>query len=402
MNQAYEWLKKQSNEMASELETLCNMNSSSDNLDGLLSVADWLTQYFKPLGIPCERIELPTYPVIDDLGNETINATGPALRWDLGGAGKGIPKEKNVLLTIHYDTVYGLQDPFQKCTHLEGGRMRGPGVIDAKGGIVVMRYAAIAAGKFLDMSRLRLTVVLTPDEEIGSPSTITLWNKIAHEFGGALLFEPSMADGSLVSSRKGTGTFTIVVHGKAAHAGRNFNAGRNAVVHASRMVADLHELNGQRPNVTVNVGRIRGGHAVNVVPDLAVTRVNVRVSSMDDQRWIESEVQRLVDTYNVPDQGYSVSVQGSIHAPPKIQDEGTTELMHRVERSALKLGETIRWKESGGASDGNKLQGLNLPNVDTLGPDGDGLHSDQEWVSLASLPRKASLVFGILEEMASE
>lgn len=402
MNQAYEWLKKQSNEMASELETLCNMNSSSDNLDGLLRVADWLTEYFEPVGVPCKRIELPTYPVIDDLGNETINTTGPALRWDIGAAGEGVSKENSVLLTIHYDTVYGLQDPFQKCTLLEGGRMRGPGVIDAKGGIVVMRYAAIAASKFLDMSSLRLTVVLTPDEEIGSPSTIELWQKIAHEFGSALLFEPSMADGSLVSSRKGTGTFTIVVHGKAAHAGRNFNAGRNAVVHASRMVADLHELNGQRPNVTVNVGRIRGGHAVNVVPDLAVTRVNVRVSSMDDQLWIESQVQRLVDTYNVPDQGYTVSVQGSIHAPPKIQDELTTVLMNRVERSAAKLGEAIRWKESGGASDGNKLQGLKLPNVDTLGPDGDGLHSDQEWVSLASLPRKASLVFGILEEIAGK
>ena len=400
MNQAYEWLQTRSNDMASELETLCNINSSSDNLDGLLRAADWLTQYFQPMGVPYDRIELPMYPVIDDLGNETNNATGPALRWDIGGAGDRGSDKKNVLLTIHYDTVYGLQDPFQKCTRLEGGRMRGPGVIDAKGGIVVMRYAAIAASKFLDLSSLRLTVVLTPDEEIGSPSTITLWNKIAQEFGSALLFEPSMADGSLVSSRKGTGTFTIVVHGKAAHAGRNFNAGRNAVVHASRMVADLHELNGQRPNVTVNVGRIRGGHAVNVVPDLAVTRVNVRVSSMEDQRWIESRVQHLVDMYNAPSEGYTVSVQGNIHAPPKIQDEGTTELMKRVERSAERLGESVRWKESGGASDGNKLQGLNLPNVDTLGPDGDGLHSDQEWVSLASLPKKACLVFGILEEMA--
>jgi len=401
MNHAYGWLNEQSTAMGSELETLCNINSSSDNLDGLLRVAEWLTQYFRPLGVPCERIELPTFQVIDDLGNETINATGPALRWDIGGSGERGASRNNVLLTIHYDTVYGLQDPFQKCMLLEGGRMRGPGVIDAKGGIVVMRYAAIAASKYLDLSQLRLTVVLTPDEEIGSPSTITLWKNIAHEFGCAFLFEPSMADGSLVSSRKGTGTFTIVVHGKAAHAGRNFNAGRNAVVHASRMVADLHEMNGQRPNVTVNIGRIRGGHAVNVVPDLAVTRVNVRVSSLEDQRWIESQVQRLVETYNVPDQGYTVSVQGSIHAPPKIQDEGTTELMKRVERSAAKFGETIRWKESGGASDGNKLQGLNLPNVDTLGPDGDGLHSDQEWVEIASLAKKAGLVFGILEEMAT-
>nr|MCU0709893.1 M20/M25/M40 family metallo-hydrolase [Pirellula sp.] len=194
-----------------------------------------------------------------------------------------------ILLTIHYDTVYGLQDPFQKCTRLDGNRMRGPGVIDAKGGLIVLRYAALAAKEFLTGSPLQFSVVLTPDEEIGSPASSQLWKEIHDQFRFALLFEPAMADGCLVSHRKGTGTFVFCVHGRSAHSGRNFDAGRNAIVHAAAIACELHQLNGQREQVTVNVGRIRGGNAVNVVPDLTTVRVNVRVSSREDQDWIESQ-----------------------------------------------------------------------------------------------------------------
>lgn len=279
--------------------------------------------------------------------------------------------------------------------------MRGPGVIDAKGGIVILRYAVLAAAQFLANRPLQFSVVLTPDEEIGSPASSPLWRNISNEFQFGLLFEPAMADGSMVSTRKGTGTFVLRVDGRSAHAGRNFSAGRNAIVHAAGLVRELHDLNGQRENVTVNIGRIRGGDAVNVVPDLAVLRANVRVADSEDQRWIEAQVQRLVQKYDTPDAGYRVRVEGGIHSPPKLLDPTTEHWMQWVEEEARNLGQTIRWKPSGGASDGNKLQALGLPNIDTFGPDGDGLHSDQEWIDLTSLPRKASLVFQLLARYAS-
>ncbi|MEI6527181.1 MAG: M20/M25/M40 family metallo-hydrolase, partial [Planctomycetota bacterium] len=267
--QGHSWLAAQADQMTADLIELCNINSASDNPNGLARAANWLEKFFEPLGTPCQRIELPPYPLLDDSAKETICETGPALRWDLGN-----PSSKAILWTIHYDTVYGKDDPFQTCEYLPDNILRGPGVIDAKGGIVVMRYAALALKQFAELSNVRLTLILTPDEEIGSPSSLGMWQSIAKEFQTAFLFEPTMADGSLVQARKGTGTFLFVVRGKAAHAGRNFHEGRNAIVHCCNLASEIDKLNDKRPSVTVNIGRLRGGNAVNVVPDTAVLRVN--------------------------------------------------------------------------------------------------------------------------------
>jgi len=275
--------------------------------------------------------------------------------------------------------------------------MRGPGVIDAKGGIVVLRWAVLAAKKFLDLSQIDLSIVLTPDEEIGSPASIALWKRVSSEFDFAMLYEPAMADHSLVSTRKGTGTFVVITRGKSAHSGRNFHEGRNAVTHACHVALAMDALNGQRPNVTINVGRMRGGDAVNVVPELAVLRVNVRVVSREDQLWIESQMQQIAQRFNTPDAGYRVEITGGIMSPPKNVDETAKVWMERVEQAGSRIGETISWKLSGGASDGNKLAALGLTNIDTFGPEGDLLHSDQEWVRLISLPRKAALTAAVIQ-----
>jgi glutamate carboxypeptidase len=402
LQQALDWLHQQSDSMADDLESLCNRNSSSDHREGLEDVANWLEDFFRPIPVPCQRIPLSNYRCLDDHGKWVENATGPALRWDWLGDKSPIAPQKPLLLSIHYDTVYGPENPFQKCVRLDGQRMNGPGVIDAKGGIVILRYATLAACQFLKDSPLRFSIILTPDEEIGSPASSHLWREIHSEFSFALLFEPTMSDGSMVSIRKGTGNFIFKIVGKAAHAGRNFQAGRNAIVHAASIVSDLYNLNGQRDNVTVNIGRIRGGDAVNVVPDLAVLRVNVRVANPEDQAWIETEIQKIASRYDNPDSGYRVHVEGGIHSPPKILDLPTEKWMRWVESEAQHLGETIHWNASGGASDGNKLQALGLSNLDTLGPDGDGLHSDKEWIDLNSLPKKASLVVRLLARHAAD
>lgn len=396
MQHARDWLYSQASSMERDLETLCNQNSGSENPDGLHRVSEWLVDFFSDLESTVHRIAFPSYQLLDDSGTERQFETGPALRWDLGvhplrGA------QRRLLWTIHYDTVYEPADPFQSCQRLPENRLRGPGVIDAKGGIVIMRYAAMAAARFLDWSDKGLTLILTPDEEIGSPASLSLWKDIAPEFEFAMLFEPTMADGSLVRSRKGTGTFTFVVRGRSAHSGRNFAAGRNAVVRACSIAMLCHQLNGQREGITVNVGRIRGGQAVNVVPDVAVLRVNVRVASHEDQVWIEEKLRAIAAMHHAPEEGFQVALEGGITAPPKTMDATTIAWMEQVEAVGRDLGQTLRWKESGGASDGNKLQALGLPNLDTFGPEGDALHSDQEWIHLPSLPAKAALTVGVLD-----
>jgi glutamate carboxypeptidase len=402
LNKPLQWIRQNSSNMTDELTELCEINSGSDHLQGLLRTADWLEKYFDPIQVHCNRILLPSYRQLNDDGIDCEQTTGPALRWDWPDRVEDSDSDghKRLLLTIHYDTVYGRQHPFQHCKRTDANRLIGPGVIDAKGGIVILRYAALAASRFLSDTSLRFSIILTPDEEIGSPASCHLWNRISKEFSFALLFEPSMSDGSWVSTRKGTGTFVFQVRGIAAHSGRNFQAGRNAIVHASRLIRDLHELNGVRENATVNVGRIRGGDAINVVPDLTVVRVNVRISDPEDQAWLESQIQRIVERHDLPDSGYRVRVSGGIHSPPKPLDPRAEQWMRWVEEEGCEIGQTVTWKPSGGASDGNKLHAVGLPNIDTCGPDGDGLHSENEWIDLSSLPRKASLVFRLMARFA--
>ena len=403
MKPAQAWLQSHQDQMADELERLCNVNSGSVNVPGLHRMAEWLTEYFSPLEVSCQKIELPSYQTIDDMGALSTHTTGRALRWDLSGTSP--VARKRLLLNIHYDTVYGPSSPFQFCeryyvTDSKGQsdlRMRGPGVIDAKGGIVVMRWAALAAKTFLDLSNLDLSIVLTPDEEIGSPASIELWRTIAPQFDFAMLYEPTLADGSLVSQRKGTGTFIVLVRGKSAHSGRNYHDGRNAIIHACKVALAMDALNGLRSDVTVNVGRARGGDAVNVVPDLAVLRINVRVSSGEDKKWIEDQMQHIVQLYCQQNEGYHVEVHGGIHSSPKVMDSRTSQWMELIVKAGANIGESIQWKPSGGSSDGNKLSALGLPNIDSFGPEGDLLHSDQEWVRLSSLPRKAALTVAVIE-----
>lgn len=379
--------------MSSDLEALCNMCSGSDHLPGLTRVAEWLTHYFSDLGWEFKEYSLPAWSVVDDLGVRSVQQTHKALRWDWDGKQTSMLTPR-ILMSIHYDTVYGVNSTFQKCSRFEVDgeeRMRGPGVIDAKGGIVVIKWALLGAMRFLNMDRVRVSVILTPDEEIGSPATKTLWKEIAPEFAFAMLYEPTLPDGAFVSERKGTGTFTVIVHGKAAHSGRNFDHGRNAILHAAKIATAINSLNGIQKGVTVNIGRIRGGDAVNVVPDLCVMRVNVRVSSAEEQAWIEMEMSRIQKEWDRPDLGFQVEFDGGIFAQPKTLGESVLPWIKRTESVVQSLGETINWRPSGGASDGNKLSALGLPNIDTFGPEGDLLHSDQEWIRLASLPRKAQL-----------
>ncbi|WP_146678451.1 hydrolase [Pirellula sp. SH-Sr6A] len=403
MEAARTWLIAHQDTMRDELIALCNLNSSSDNLAGLATVETFLEEYFSPLGLPIQKLPLPVFAVQDDYGNAALQSTTHALRWDW--VGEQATPDRRLLLTIHYDTVYGKTDPFQRCVsyEVEGeARLRGPGVIDAKGGIVVMRWALMAAMRFLKPSSLNMTVILTPDEEIGSPASTSLWKEIAPDYQFAMLYEPTLADGAFVHTRKGTGTYTLIVRGKAAHSGRNFHQGKNAIVHASRVAIQIDALNNVRPGVTFNVGRIRGGDAVNVVPDMCVVRVNVRVNDDDDRIWAEKKIQQVVDLFQLSEVDHSIALHGGIHSAPKTVNKPTEHWMRELETVAAVLGQPVTWRASGGASDGNKLAGFGVPNLDTFGPEGDALHSDKEWVRVASLPTKAALSLAMIDRFHTE
>ena len=281
------------------------------------------------------------------------------------------------------------------------GRLRGPGTADAKGGIAVIRWALEAVRRFELDRRIGWSVLLNPDEEIGSPASAPLMAQRAAGYDFALVFEPALPDGGWAADRKGSGNWTFVVHGRAAHAGRDPAAGRNAIVHAARLIIDLDALNRADGGVTVNVGRTVGGGPLNRVPDAAAVHLNVRVIDAAQQRDVERRLRELQVRYDAVD-GYACQLHGRFHAPPKRADAAALRLRQRVQRAAEKVGRRVQWHDTGGACDGSKLAAMGLPNVDTLGPTGEHLHSSDECCRIDSLVPAAQTVVQLIADFADD
>lgn len=390
-----DWLRSRQQPMVDLVQELCNLNSGTLNVEGLARVREVLCREFAALGGELRCVDVPAMEKINDagvveqapLGKAIVITKRPELR-------------PRLLLCIHMDTVYDLDHPFQQCRFLDEQRLNGPGVADAKGGLVVMLNALLAFEQSPLAQNVGWQVMINPDEELGSPGSGQLLHAAAKAADWGLLFEPTLPDGTLVSWRKGSGNFTFVVHGKAVHSGRDFAAGRNAVVAMSRLMTEIHALNTD-PEITYNVGRVSGGGALNIVPDLAIGRVNVRVRTVEQQQLVEREFQRLVTAANAAD-GIRVESFGSFTSPPKILDERTAKLQQLIESCGAELGIPIKWQGSGGASDGNKFAAAGLPNIDSLGPMGGEIHSSREFLLVDSLVPRTQLVTAVLARLAVE
>jgi glutamate carboxypeptidase len=364
------------------------------NIAGLDSFRGILRREFESIGGEATEIELAPLEWIDSRGQIACAPVAKAL-----AVVKRPQAPLRVFLCIHMDTVYEIDHPFQTCTRIDTSTLQGPGVADAKGGIVVMLAALNALERHPSASRIGWEVLLNPDEEIGSQSSAPLLLAAAGRNHWGLLFEPATADGALIDRRKGSGGFAIVVHGKSAHAGRDFAQGRNAVVAASRLALALNDLNAELDGVTVNVGKIDGGGPANVVPDLAIVRFNVRTTEPADANRVAARINELLEQSNRQD-GIAARLHGAFHSPPKIPDSRCRELMALIDACGRELNLPIHWKPSGGACDGNKLLAAGLPNVDTLGPCGGNLHNPREFVRLDSLAQRAKLATLLLLKLA--
>lgn len=303
-----------------------------------------------------------------------------------------------VVLTGHYDTVYPETSPFQLVRTRPDGALHGPGIADMKGGISVMLAALEAFERSPDAANVGYRVLLSPDEEIGSIASGPVLADFARRGHVGLTYEPALADGSLASARKGSGNFHIVIHGRAAHAGRDFAAGRNAVIGAARVAEKLHGLNGQRDGVTVNVSRIDGGAPLNMVPDVAVVRFNVRFPEAEAAAWFEAQVARIVGEIG---DDLHAHLHGLITRGAKPFNAAQQRLFGAVKDVGALLGQDIAWKPSGGVCEGNNLFASGLPNVDTLGVRGGDIHSEAEHAFPESFVERAQLSALILMKLAS-
>lgn len=206
------------------------------------------------------------------------------------------------------------------------------------------------------------------------------------------------ADGVLARNRNGSGKLTLIARGKAAHAGRAFYEGRNAICYLADAITRIHALNGKREGVTLNIGLISGGEALNIVPDKAVAKIDIRIATQDDELWVRNALKRIQNAMHHPD--YQLDIEGHFGRPVKRVNHATEQLFRRIKALGKTLGLVIQWKDSGGCCDGNNLARHGLPVIDTLGVRGGNIHSSEEFIVLDSLTERATLSALLLCDLA--
>ncbi len=391
------WIEAQQQAMLDRLLQWSAVNSGSFHLAGLQRMAHLAEQAFAILE-PDSIQRLKTKPMLQ------VNAHGEEVSQSLGDVLE-FKKRPNaplqVLLCGHLDTVFAKDHHFQNTTFCDRNTLNGPGVADMKGGILVMLTALQALERCTMKSSIGWTVLLNSDEEIGSYGSRPLLENAAKQHHLGLVYEPSATpQGILAGERKGSGNFSIIVRGQSAHAGRAFDQGHNAVCAAAEVITQLDALNGQRDQVTINVAKLDGGSALNIVPDNAVIRFNVRTKQAGDQHWLVRQMNQMIQSLNQKS-GVHAKLYGDFTRPPRPLAGQTKRLFEFVAETGDLLNLPVSWQATGGVCDGNNLCASGLPTVDTLGVRGGLIHSEQEYVLIDSLTERAKLSALLLFRLAS-
>ena len=368
-----------------DLASLVNIDCGSYTPDGVNEVGRFVARFLGELGA-----EIEVRPDPDERFGNTIVAT-------FHGRADG----PRVLLVGHMDTVFDPGTAAARPFRIDDGVAYGPGVTDMKSGLLAGLYALKAIIAERDgLPFERLTFIANPDEEVGSPSSREHIMGAAADVDACLVLECARANGDIVSARKGILDTRLTVHGRAAHAGVEPEKGRNAILEASRLVRDLHGLNGRWPGVTVNVGKITGGTRPNVVAERCDLEVDVRSTTADGLREVEAAIRELCATTEVPDTTIDANVLVSWLPMEKLERSGR--LVEHAKGIAERLGFSVEDTSTGGASDANSTSGMGVPTLDGLGPIGGNDHAPAEYLEVESIVPRTTLLAGLLLAIARD
>ncbi len=363
-----------------DLERLVNTDCGSYTKAGVDAVGRWAAERLRELGA-----HVTSHP--NDLG------LGSTVIGEFAGAD---PNGPTLLCIGHMDTVFDEGTAAERPFRIEGGIATGPGVTDMKSGFLTGLYAIGALREAVGgLPLARLVFLANPDEEIGSPASTPHVQQIAAESDACLVFECARANGDIVSSRKGTIDLVITAGGKASHAGVEPEKGRSAILEAARLITDLHALNGRWPGVTVNVGVVEGGTRPNVVAERCQLQVDVRSVTGHGLEAAEAAIAGLTATSRaVPD--VTLTVEETSRHWPMEKLERSARLTDHAIAIAASLGIELRDAATGGASDANTTAGMGVPTIDGLGPIGGLDHSPGEYLELASIVPRTTLLAGLI------
>jgi glutamate carboxypeptidase len=368
------WAKERTREMAEMLREFVSIESPSDDAAAVGAFAERVGRELSALGLSVERTP--------------VEGGGPLLRARSGG-------DRPVMLLGHLDTVWPLGTLAARPATIDGDVLRGPGCYDMKAGLVVALFA---------LRRLReeghippVTVFFTPLEEVDCEPYRPLMEAEMRACRAVLDFEPAWPGGAVKTERKGSGSFVLRAHGRAAHAGADPGKGANAILEIARQSLAVSALADPARAITVNVGVVRGGTRPNVVPELAEAGVDFRVRTLADGREMESRVRALASQ----DPQVRLEVTGGLHYPPLERTAKVLAVYEAARAVAAAMGQELAEVSTGGASEASFAGALGLPTLDGLGADGDGAHALHEHVLIPSLPERAALAAGLVARLTA-
>lgn len=374
------FIEENKNNMFNLLKRLVNQDSGSDYKDGVDKVGKILAQEFEKLDFVIK--ELPQQITGNHLVIQHKDAVAPS-----------------ILLVAHMDTVFGSNTVSSRPFSLKGDRAYGPGVIDMKGSHVTLIYAlkALIYNNEVDVLK-NIAIVFNSDEEIGSPTSQKLIEKMARDKKCCLFMEPARANGALVSARRGGGGYIIKVYGKAAHAGIAPQDGANAIAEMAHKIIKLQALNDVSRGISVNVDVIHGGTAINVIADYVEINVDIRTSKLEQGEILEKKITQICKEVHVP--GTRTEMVGGIQRPPMEKNQGTILLLERIYAIGEELGIKLKDVSTGGGGDASFTSAIGIPTIDGLGPVGGNAHSDKEYLEVSSLTERTLLLAKLLRSLS--
>ncbi len=353
---------------------LAEIESPSDDKSGVDACADAVARLAANLGARARR--------------HRQRAFGDVLELRFGASGSSKKKLEPLMLLGHLDTVWPLGTLRKMPFRIGDGRVWGPGTLDMKAG-VAMAITAIEILRTIGAEHRPIVMLLNSDEEVGSPVSRPITEKLARDCASVFVLEPAQGqDGAYKTSRKGVGDYTVRVKGVAAHAGVDFERGHSAIGELAHQLETIRNFTELDRGLTVNPGVIRGGTRTNVVAAEAEAEVDVRIARMKDAARIEKRFRRL----RVRDRGCVLEVEGGMNRPPMERSAATVSLLRRAQKLAKGLGFDLEEAATGGGSDGNFTAAMGVPTLDGMGAVGEGAHAPHESVFLKDLvPRTALL-----------
>lgn len=366
-----DYLRRNLEPMLELIEKLVNIDSGSTCKTGVDKIGEILINEYKQMDLSIEIKEN------EEFGNNIVIKHKEALK-------------PEILLIAHMDTVFPIGTAAERPFTIKDGLAFGPGVADMKASQVTLLYAMKYLYEKNDAALKNVIIILNSDEEIGSPTSRELIEEISKEVKYALVMEPARKDGSIVSSRRGGGRYTLHVHGRSAHSGVAPEEGRSAIEELAYKTIKLNHLTDHEQGISVSVGIVEGGDAVNMIPDSATGYVDVRVESDEQSLEIAKQIENICSVPDVP--GTTIDLEGGITRPPMELDDKNQKLLEIVKEVGNSFGLKVTDSHTGGGSDASFPSHLGVATIDGVGPIGGKLHNEGEYLEIDSLTERCFLL----------